>query len=404
MKILAWNIQWFTLSRVEGTSVGSFADVFMDADKVFANRRYIVSTVREADPDVFVIVEARCTYSWTLGSLATGDGPQALLLVLALLRDQLSSDWCLVPPLVINPSQLEPAYTETMGVFWRNDRLRFLGPFAWPTNQAGNAPSPTGPPVPWDAPHAAQYPEPWNAAMPTTPAGDMYQAAFIRWIDGERRAVYFNQSQFRRPVLTAFAERDGAKRGIRLISFHLPPNANAQEALSHLLDCQPGFWQPGNNQLTVLVGDFNLDLNGSVGDQQPWHLLVQNGFEQILPPQIQVPGRTFSIYSPTTYTQVNDATPNGYRRSACYDYGAVAYGPGARPAQQYPAVVAERVDGTPAAPPLPGFSVEMGRNLAWLRQIPHDGLRNALFRQRWNYGHIARPDGTSDHLPVFMVV
>ena len=404
MKILAWNIQWFTLSRIVPEVPDWHLGYQDESDRAFANQRYIMSTIREADPDVFVLVEARCRYSWTLGTLATGDGPQALLLVLALLRDQLSTSWCLVPPLVINPSELEPGYTETIGVFWRNDRLQFIGPFAWPPNEAGNAPSPTGPPVWPNLPHAAQYPQPWNAAMPTQPADDMYPAAAVQWMNTKRQEVYFNESRFRRPVLTAFNERDGAKRQVRLISFHLPPNANAQQALSNLLDTHTVYWQPGNNQLTALVGDFNLDLNGSINAVQPWRLLEMHGFERILPPQIPVPFPVLSAYSPTTYVQVSTATPNGYRRTACYDYGAVAYGTGARPAQSYPAVVAERVGGTAPSPPLPGFSVEMARSLGWFEQVQNADERNGLFRQRWNYGHIARPPGTSDHLPVFMVV
>jgi hypothetical protein len=403
MRVLAWNIQWFTLSRIAPEIQPWHQGHADDADRAFANLRYIKSTVRQADPDVFVLVEARCTWG-PLAELAPGDGPTALGLLLLHLRE-LSGQWCLVPPVRINPSELEPGYTETMGVFWRNDRLRFLGPLVWPPNQAGNAPSPTGPAVSPTQPSAQSYPAPWDWAMPhgaNVPLADKVAAACVRFYTPEGQEVFFNQSAFRRPVLTIFRERAGAQRLIRLITFHLPPNSNAQQALANLTDADPIFWQPAANEMTVLVGDFNLDLNGSVNASAAWDVLTHEHFRLIRPPLIPAPFPVLSRRSPTTYVSTSTATTDNYRRTACYDYGAVKYG--SAPQAIVPAVVAERVAGVPAAPPMPGFTYEMAYSLNTIRQIADEDERTEFFRRRWNYGHIARPSGTSDHLPVFMVV
>ena len=67
---------------------------------------------------------------------------------------------------------------------------------------------------------------------------------------------------------------------------------------------------------------------------------------------------------------------------------------------------AQQIPGIPPAAPLLGFATGMQVSLAALEHIP-GGIVNqtAVFRNRWNYGHLSPPEpGTSDHLPVLLQV
>ena len=409
MRILAWNIQWFTLSRVEPSPQGSLAADFDDADRVVANRVYISSTVRAADPDVFVVLEARCSWNQTVGTLASGDGTTALQILLASLR-LVNANWCLVPPLRTNPSELEAAYTETIGVYYRSDRVTFTGPLQWPLNTAGNAPSPTGPPIPPGGNVAASYPAPWNA---TVPQGTV-AAAQTSFTTNNGSVIYFTQNINRRPYLTTFTELGGMQRNVRLFSVHLPPRrVSSQQALSSMASISDADSRPGNNELTVIVGDMNVNLNGDTMARSADDTLRMRGYRQVYP---QSRGSGWGrVYEPSIIKSRTDATFDDYKTGRpCYDYGYVWYGQGAQPAA-WPGrgVVADRVAGVAAANTLPGFTHDMRITLAELGNLPIERLRqiygpNAqrsnLFRERWNYGHISRPDGTSDHLPFFLIV
>ena len=413
MRILAWNIQWFTLSRVECSPQGSMEADFDDADRVVANGTYISSTVRQADPDVFVLLEARCTWNQTVGTLADGDGTIALQILLTSLR-MVNRNWCLVPPLRINPSviptDLEARYTETIGVYYRSDRLTFTGPLRWPLNVARTAPSPTGPPIPPGGNVAASYPAPWDATLPPGTVAAP-QTSFVK--DGYE--IYFTEAINRRPYLTTFTELGGMRRNVRLFSVHLPPKrVKSRQALSLMTTISNADSQPGNDELTVIVGDTNVNLNGNTLDQDTDSTLKLRGYIPVYPQSRRPSGRP-RVYSPSVIRSRTKATFDDYKTGkACYDYGYVWYGPRARP-QQRPnsGVVADRVAGVAAANGLPGFTHDMrvplaeliGMSTADLRRIfGPNAQRSNIFRERWNYGHISRPDGTSDHLPFFLIV
>jgi hypothetical protein len=401
MRILAWNIQWFTLSRVEPSPQGSLALDFDDADRTVANRTFIYSTVKQADPDVFVLLEARCTWG-TLGTLAPGDGPEALLILLRMLR-MLNANWCLVPPLRVNPTELDQKYTETIGVYFRSDRLDFTGPLAWPLAPNGRDPSPTGPPIPPGPGTATSYPSPWAAALPQ---GNVAAAQYQFYTQAGAQ-LYFTESINRRPYLTTFVEKAGMKRTVRMFSVHLPPKrVKSRQALSLMTKIRDADSKPGPNQLTVIVGDTNVNLNGTTEDEDVANVMKWQGYVPVFPPRRKLISGWW-VYPPTIIRSRTKATPDDYKANKpCYDYGYVWYGQGAKP-PSWPgkAVAADRVAGVAATDSLPGFTHDMRMSLDDLRTF-YKGLtpREEAFRERWNYGHISRPDGTSDHLPVFLVV
>ena len=391
MRVLMWNILSFTLTRVFKTTGKTPAEVMDSADKSRANTQYILRTLAQADPDVFVVIEARSDQG-PIGELARGNGPAGLLYLLTQFRQSLSENWCLVPPLRVNPQDILGINTptETFGVFWRDDRLDFTGPMRWPA--AKNA---TGPAIGPGGDATANYPPPWDAAVP-----DGLQAAAQCRFFQNGQELLFNDRAHRRPYLTTFTELNPPRRTVNLFSVHFKPGADAATALSALGNFLMNM-PPAANMFHLAVGDFNVDLINPNMLQQNALRLWGRGWANFT--QVSPPGN-----AQTMVLANNAAVPGGYLRNLCLDYGFVRYGAGAAPAMgQGPvAGVAEQIAGTAPAAPLPGFATGMQVSLAALEHIP-GGIVNqtAVFRNRWNYGHLSPPEpGTSDHLPVLLQV
>lgn len=469
MRILVWNIQIFTAKRITGQPGTSSAQTAANSESALANLLYIASTVEQANPDVFVILET-LSGPGGLATLGTGEGPNGVLGLLAELRSLHSAEWCAVPPLRVNPRIVVEgtAYTETVGVFWRNDRVRFDGPFDWPAG----APNATGPSIRRGTGVAGTYPAPWADAVP----GGTTAAAQCRFYNANGDEILFTEAKHRRPYLTTFVERAGAApRSVRIFSVHTKPGPVAQTAVARLVSLQNQDWMPGNGQVTVFTGDFNLNLrNPSMAELA----VVQ-----------QMSGRTIyepnGTLPPSRYLPRARAMPAAYLTNQLLDYAFVYYGTNAEPNPVLPLVVVDRVAGV-EPPNLPAFTRDMGQRLATILAIPphpiytiaaapagavraanvttitttvnHDlqagswfrvaGVanntfngeftvtttptaqsftyaqprkRNArsgggtatpspiadAFRLRWNFGHLGPPAqnvGTSDHLPIFFIV
>jgi hypothetical protein len=388
MRVLVWNIKQFTLRRVNDATGATVQERAANAERTLANTMYIVSTVEEANADIFVVIEAR-TSQGPVAQLAGGDGAQGLIYLLGQLREWNSAQWMLVPPIRANPQQPlgGPTHTETVGVFWRDDRLQFTGPFRWP----GGAANATGPPIPPPGPGAA-YPAPWNATVPVGTTA----AAWCRFYDGAQE-ILFEDYLHRRPYLTIFAERNPPGRTINLFSVHFKPGVTPRTASSRLVGLMG---RPPAGSLNLAVGDFNIDLIAPSGLQAA---------------ALDLWGPSFANYTrvtpnppaPTMIQERGDALPGAYTVPKCLDYGFVRYATGmAPPVGQGPvAGIANRVASTPAAPPLPAFTRDMSQSLATIAAIADAGEQRDVFRSRWNYGHISPPDaGTSDHLPVLLQV
>lgn len=389
MRVLMWNIQSFTMSRINDSRGANPVERAASAEKSLANTMYIMDTVQEADPDIFVVLEAR-TGQGPVAQLATGNGPAGLIHLLSEIREWTGSpNWSLVPPLRVNPPDplAIATHTETVGVFWRNDRLTFTGPYVWP----GGGANASGPPIAPGGAAGAVYPAPWNAVVP----GGTTAAAWCRYYDNNGAEVLFNDATHRRPYWTVFQELAGAGRTINLYSVHFKPGVNAQTAVARFSGIPVA---PGAGVFDVVVGDFNINLAAPTLIQQAaLQLFGWDNFGRVSPPG----------NAPTMIAANGNALPGAYLRNFCLDFGFVRYGAGTQPALGNGPVAGaiNRVAGTVAAAPLPAFTRDMAQALATVAGIVDPAEQARVFRTRWNYGHISPPaPGTSDHLPILLQV
>lgn len=359
MRLLVWNIQFFTKSRISDNSGGTIAEQGLNAERTLANRNYIISTINLADPDVFVVLEVRSSQG-PVGELATGEGPNGLLYLLKLMRSGCSTEWCLIPPLRVNPHDIMGAntYTEAVGIFWRNDRVDFTGPWFWPKDDSATGPS--IPPTQNPGADASTYPSPWDQAVPAhtyvAPCIDIFKKGGERVIlaDPLKLGKYA-----RRPVFTTFQERGGMQRTIRLFSVHTKPS-QARQALIELTAMHPLLWKPAANEVTVFAGDFNINLlkTDSVPDNTALNYFkkdIDDGTPRHLIPFLPAQ----ASYPPSVFHTRNDAQPSAYLKNSVYDYGFVTYGTGSYPGVDPAAVVINRVAGVVPGGILPPFTSDM---------------------------------------------
>jgi|GEM_PF-1974016 len=359
MRILMWNIQSFTEKRIKGKP--SPVQKVTDANRASAlmTLAYIVSTIQQADPDVFVILEVR-TKAGGLGTLAQGNGPNGLLSMLAELR-KLSPQWFLVPPLRINPVQDLGTHTETVAVFWRNDRVQFLGPNFWPTAPHGaTGPSST------QGGNTGPYPDLWRGAVPQGTV-NAARCEFHEGNDQNGEEITFTEPKDRRPYLTKFRELQGQQRVVHLFSVHLRPRGDLSTALTRLMGLLGVLQIPQAGEVVVLAGDFNVNLLDKSAVQTARLSVPLFGLGQITisPASVNV------ILPISVVRRRGEATAGNYRCPLLLDWGLVCYGAGASPAPPLPRmVVVDRVMEVNPIPPLPTFTHNMQHSLKDILKIP----------------------------------
>ncbi len=381
MTIMVWNLQFFTEERVNNPDGPTAAARVNNMLTAGANRQYILSTVTRVDPSIFIVIEPG-SQAGGVGTLATGGGPQGLLWLLLNGFRQSNAAWCMVPPLKTrNQNDDGRTYTETVGVYYRSDRLRFLGPYIWP------AASPlVGPSVP-PGPAAAAYPAPWNG---TVPAGTTAAAQCQFFAGGVE--ITFPRPESRRPVLTTFQEIAAPNRVFKVFSCHTKPGTDAITATARMMGLAEAV--PAANEISVFAGDFNVNfINANTVIRALRQYLMYN--RRFIPTVGQPPEGVV----PTMYERVDDATPLAYLRNLAVDNIWVRYGTGVRPAVVPVGVVVNRVVDRAAPRNIP---YDMLDSLAEIIALPV-ATRDNTFREGVNFGHLGPPvDGTSDHLPVFV--
>jgi hypothetical protein len=401
MKILAWNIKFFAKSRIVGQTETRFdatenrRRTKNDAARALQSLTYIISTVRRADPDVFVVIEPRASQG-TPGTLADSDsgGPAGLIQLLANLRSTLGANWFLVPPQRINTTQIQidpiegegaSKYTECIGVFWNSNKVTFTGP--WVNTAAG--PANAGVPV--------TYAAPYDNVVP--PGMTLSGCASFGLLG-------FPELTSRRPFLTTFTEIAAPQRLLELYSVHSDTyqGARAAEALRKLQ------FVDIHNKIIMLAGDFNVNVSAPDGKGYlGMNMLFQQGFARLYPGPIQQYITQFPSFGLTMIHAGPDAMPGAYKKPETFDFALVHLGINAGDINNSKCEVIDRVAGTP-----PNIGRAMSYPLAdFTRSIKP--LSFGVFRDRFNYAKIGTPakldtspavfaDGTSDHLPILVTV
>lgn len=400
LKLLVWNIQNFTLNKID-TTIGDQAVVSLPGtlpltQVPYNNLRdnYIVSNVTSYDPDIFVLIEV-ISGKGTKGSLVSGKGAQGLLQLLNRLRAT-SDQWCLVPALKlvnkINITEIdgegdsednalfallnEGQYTEGIGVFYRKDRLDFVGPYVWPDTPGNDQVNKTAVP-PGDGVTAGPYPVEWQNGLPDD---NYYAGQYVYTSDSWMGEIEFPATESRVPFLTRFVEKTGKKRGISLAAVHFPPNSQAAEtALARLASY---FEDVGvaDNEVQVIAGDYNLNF-GEEFNFARFHLEELYGFTVAL---------GYGA-APTMFRRTSVATPTDYQPNLVLDNVAIRMGKDAdEPNKEIKVLNRVRAPGIPSYMRVP---------MAQILQLPPD-QQDAVFRLPMNFGFMGPVPGTSDHLGI----
>lgn len=245
--ILYWNIENFGVNKVQDPNqIQASADRF----------QYIMRHIADTDPDIFVIIEVETPYNDDRGTLCTGAGENGLAVIYNLLIAA-NAYWSLVPA-------LKTGVKESVGVFYRSDRVQFTGPKLW---AGGNGPTN-------DAVTALTASDYVAAGWPTLPVVAVAGGAGVNAGVHQNRCAaavefrqappplgglgpYFDWGDTRSPYQTTFW--DGA-RDINIITVHAPANfVAATQFLADMATLPEINGALGANEVRLVLGDFNLN-------------------------------------------------------------------------------------------------------------------------------------------------
>lgn len=402
--LMVWNIERFASGKTS------------DA----AQLDYICSSIAEADPAIFIIIEVQTGGERGAGTTITRTGGWQGVSVLFQRLINITPSWKLVPPLTLNAGYAASAgspyakagYSEAMAVFFRSDRTDFAGPFKWCDNQA----------FPMGArPPATAYPAPFNNCLPNSPAPTVpplpqnMLAGQTSFTDAAGNAIDAGLSRSnhgflaRNPFHVVFVEKPGVvpQRTFKIWAVHSDPKTIGSKAALYQLSRIPELMQaPPANQINVLCGDFNVDAS------KPAQAAAFQLFTDGVPAGDRAAGNPVNFYkrwcdgaTPTMLRKVTTASVRGYPPN--YDYTKRTFSSldnilvAPKNAGSGFAVV-NRVVGTPYSP-TPKFTVAMAKFAGtiknftslgdWYRWTTDDA--DHVFRRDENYGHIR---DTSDHM------
>jgi hypothetical protein len=274
MKILIWNVEKFTISRLTNTTIrkeGQFTTrkVQVDPAKVesYIQEVFTGGAGGANRPEVIAILEL-LTPKEPLGTLLaeTSAGAQGMFRLLKLAKQWTQNDaWRLVPPLKLNPKKpvgidTKWAQNEAIGVLYDSSRIAFRGPNVWNNNKSQG---PTVAGQPYGAVGSA-----WRKDHIT---GGTTNAGMVEYYDSANTAIKFDDYHHRRPFLVDMQETYDKQRLIRLVFMHTSPgfHEGGTREMAKMTQLQPGSTGP---PIVVCGGDFNVndyDVASSVYSYRP---------------------------------------------------------------------------------------------------------------------------------------
>jgi hypothetical protein len=293
------------------------------ADKL----RYIVETIIGTNlPHLIVVVEVFSrTRDTTLEGSALnpirGAGAGCLLL-LTRLREAHGDHWCLVPPLRVGAL----GYQEAVAVFYDSRSLQFTGPnlyYGWDSVTRSGTPLRTDP-IGQAQPVAANtvgnimnYPPEWKACLPdpdpdrtlsfdfggtthTIPENQMagqweyYRQGTMRPVPSpiqppyQQDRIYFPDAASRAPFWTQFRDLTIGMndRLINLFTVHTSPATAAHAVINMQYAAEMNPVAVPDDQVNVILGDFNVDSFGGQQVAYNWLISTVNGFHGLYTMQL----------------------------------------------------------------------------------------------------------------------
>jgi hypothetical protein len=454
-RILYWNIEHFSSNKIDPAT----AETPLLAQLAIDRRELIGSIFARSGPglvpqppDIFVIVEVSAhTDPVILEGQALEParaGGQGVRLLLDTIRNTFGAQWSLVPPLLLG----KMGYREAVAVFYDALKLQFAGPYVWcqPTPADETMARPAVQP---NLSNLRAYDPRWTGCLP---GGRDWEVGGVKVPETQGAGqwefekagggrLYFPGWDNRSPFYTRFVDLhggpNGGARALKLFSVHTSP-ASSVQAVNRLAEIQE--LQPAANEVSVIVGDFNvdtfdMDVNGAYanlvedvghGAGQGFTLLLDSRDQNVvntnrrpycmthlLPLQQATPwnasggaGVNHNVYPRFGY--MGSVVPGGALSEAgAIDNALVRYGGGGA-APAHGASVVNPVVGTPynQAPAPPGVTANLTNGAPYPSSmgtgIPQPGGINPPFDPGnfygWNnYGKIRN---TSDHLPLYVEI
>jgi hypothetical protein len=425
-RILYWNIRDFARNKIDNpqSRKRKSGSSLRECDASFDRFCHILWLIGVVNPQIIVVVETETGYD-APGRLVRGNGAEGARTLLAGVRNQMNDvNWRLVPPLQTGPN-------EAVSVLYHTRRRYFTGPNVWPGGAGATSAPPGG--------GVGNYPFVWRNLMPNRhiPGGAQHNggaseqqvAARIDFTEAAAAAnagLAIDYNTFRAPYMTTFAETDAignVVRNLSLFSIHAPASYSARQYLRDLADNEQIVDNLDNDEIRVVLGDFNWNL--LLNDNTPatsYDLLVNAGYTLALSPAANPPNpvggyrgyfgthMTHTDYATFWSTGGNPSYYPGYGYFSLFDYAIdnvfTMYGANQNPPVNNNFTVVNPVAGSPYnfVNPAPGGapqgSIAIGRDMNTPPVIanPADDFHIATqtsFRG-WNqYGHIY---SVSDHL------
>jgi len=250
MRVMMWNIQDFTINKRNNNKW----------DHAQQRWNHILDTIQRVNPDIFVLIEVESGGAQA-GKICGGTAQQGVLRLLMDLQAHPMNNFNtfrVVPPIVSGIG----GKREGIAVFFKSNNLRFMGPYVWDGNDAVPARNRQGPVVP------VAYALPWNNALPgannqnqfagqwrfsTTPT-----ASTPRGVQTNLFPAAENRSLYRTTFLDTSVMPN---RTISIFAMHAPPQEQtAVDVVASLARIGDLSVDPNNDEVQVLVGDFNVNV------------------------------------------------------------------------------------------------------------------------------------------------
>jgi hypothetical protein len=318
-RVLCWNVNNFSSNGFyppPGARPRAMGDdgnygVPAAAQDATDRKAVLLATVTAAQPDLISVIEVKPgMIGLPAASLLIDQAALGLLADLQGLAFAGAAEYRLVPPLVSGVNRR----AEGIAVYYRSDRLQFLGPWGW-SGAAGMpmAALPGG--------ETAEYPLAWDTLRSREiPAGWMNEGLWEDELAGQCAfvnggALNFPGPNHRKPWLTCFRDfsNPAAQRLVKLLSFHAPPDVDVVEGCDNLADIMEVAIAPlAANEVRCVIGDFNINSLDAQESDEAFGELEEAGFTMRFNPNPanvgphDVPERGYYI---TILKRAQDSTP-----------------------------------------------------------------------------------------------